>query len=249
MEVHHHPHHKEERKWYHYFWEFFMLFLAVSGGFFVENQREKIVERHREKEYIESIIKDLKSDTIWINTFLKDQQWSVNSYDSVIILLGQSKRSQAEQQRLYYLVRMAMRTSWPLEANQTAYEQMKFSGNLRLLHNQEIVDHVSKYYFKVKEIEYINSLITLRQQAVTEYEAKIIDGQVLHSMINESDFSFRMPEGNPVLFTNDMNIINEFTVRVHYLRSIMIYSISFAKKQKEEATSLLNFLEEEYELH
>ena len=249
MEVHHHPHHKSERKWHHYFWEFFMLFIAVSAGFFLENQREKIVERHREKEYIESMVKDLKSDTTWINKFLLDQQWSVDSYDSVIILLGKTARSQSEQQRLYYLIRMAMRTSWPNEANQTAYDQMKFSGNLRLLHSQETIDHISKYYFKIKEIEYITSLLTLRQQAVTEYEAKIVDGQVLHSMINEADFSFRMPEGNPVLFTNDRGIINEFTVRIHYLRSIMIYSINFAKEQKKEAITLLEFLEHEYHLH
>ena len=248
MEVHHHLEHKSQRKWHHYFWEFFMLFFAVSAGFFVENQREKLVEGHREREYIESIIKDLKSDTSWITGFLKDQQWSVNSYDSVIVLLGKNNRNQFEQQRLYYLIRMAMRTSWPNEANQTAYDQMKFSGNLRLLHNQEIIDHISKYYFKIKEIDYITTLITLRQQAVTEYEAKIVNGQVLHSMINESDFSFNMPEGNPALFINDRNIINEFTVRIHYLASIMIYSINFAKEQKEEATSLLEYLEKEYNL-
>lgn len=33
-----------------------MLFLAISLGFFVENLREYNVERHREKEYINSLI-------------------------------------------------------------------------------------------------------------------------------------------------------------------------------------------------
>ena len=55
MEVHTHTH-TPRKKWTHYFWEFFMLFLAVTLGFFVENQREHLVEHRREKQYIRSMI-------------------------------------------------------------------------------------------------------------------------------------------------------------------------------------------------
>ena len=48
MEVHQHTH-TPRKKWTHYFWEFFMLFLAVTLGFFVENQREHYIEGQREK--------------------------------------------------------------------------------------------------------------------------------------------------------------------------------------------------------
>lgn len=37
-----------------------MLFLAVFLGFIAENIREGIAERHRENEYIEPMVKDLK---------------------------------------------------------------------------------------------------------------------------------------------------------------------------------------------
>ena len=40
MEVHHHPHVRHSKRWKDYLFEFLMLFLAVSAGFFVENQRE-----------------------------------------------------------------------------------------------------------------------------------------------------------------------------------------------------------------
>jgi hypothetical protein len=55
MEVHHHPdlHHKP-RKWKEYFLEFLMIFLAVTMGFFAESFRENIVNKEREKKYIES---------------------------------------------------------------------------------------------------------------------------------------------------------------------------------------------------
>jgi len=247
MEVHHHSH-SPRQKLTHYIWEFFMLFLAVSAGFFVENQREHYIEGKREIKYIEAIVEDLKSDTAWINQFLVDQQWSVNAYDSVILLLNKETKDQYTMQRLYYLVRMAMRMSWPNEVNQTAYDQLKNSGNMRLIHDHDIGDSIAEYYFFVREIGYITELLTLRQQAVTEYEAKLIDGNILRSMIDANGLSVSMPDGYPLLITEDKMVINEFLVRVHYLSSIMIYSINFAKQQSRLAIDLLGFLNEEYHL-
>lgn len=66
MEVHAHTH-TARKKWYHYLWEFLMLFLAVFCGFLAENQREHLAERHREKEYIVSMIEDLKNDSAFLS--------------------------------------------------------------------------------------------------------------------------------------------------------------------------------------
>src|SRR6266576_3063364 len=69
MEVHAHSHtadpdsHRGKKKWHHYFWEFLMLFFAVTLGFFVENQREHMAEHQREKQFMQSMLEDLKSDT------------------------------------------------------------------------------------------------------------------------------------------------------------------------------------------
>ena len=73
MEVHHHSH-TERKKWTHYFWEFLMLFLAVFCGFLAENQREHFVERKREKEYIRSMIEDLKLDTSGLSADNDDEK-------------------------------------------------------------------------------------------------------------------------------------------------------------------------------
>ncbi|TMI97340.1 MAG: hypothetical protein E6H08_02350, partial [Bacteroidetes bacterium] len=69
MEVHAHTH-TPRKKWFHYFWEFFMLFLAVTLGFFVENQREHFIEDQREKKYAQSLYSDLKLDTARVS-FIK----------------------------------------------------------------------------------------------------------------------------------------------------------------------------------
>ena len=63
METHaHHLHKAPGTKIWHYFFEFLMLFLAIMLGFFVENRREQFVEHHREKQYMQSLVKDLEQD-------------------------------------------------------------------------------------------------------------------------------------------------------------------------------------------
>src|SRR6187397_1529446 len=103
MEVHHHSHtsdpdsHRGRKKWTHYFFEFLMLFLAVFAGFLAENWREHIVERKREKEYILSMIEELKLDTAGLASDNHTRKEAVVLYDSVITLLQKKERSQFEQ--------------------------------------------------------------------------------------------------------------------------------------------------------
>src|SRR6188768_2713438 len=87
MEVHQHPH-TAGKKWTHYFWEFFMLFLAVTLGFFVENQREHYFENQREKKYIQSFYEDLTADEydLQLNTnFLRDQMLQADTLQKLML--------------------------------------------------------------------------------------------------------------------------------------------------------------------
>jgi hypothetical protein len=252
MEVHHHSHPStgsgNRKKWTHYFWEFFMLFLAVTLGFFVENQREHYIENKRERKYVDAIVNDLAADTSWVNMYTHNQRVAVYAFDSVILLLRQNKKDEFSLGRLYYLVRMAIRLSSANKANDNAYDQMRSSGNLRLLRKQAIVDSISNYYFNLKEIDLINNPLLQRQQAMVEFEGKLFDGNVFHQMTDINSFEFSVPESGTPLITEDKAVINDFITRVHYLISVMLYSENFAKQQKAKAISLIEFLKKEYHL-
>ena len=60
MEVHHHPE-VEKKGFKEYILEGLMIFLAVMMGFFAESLRERIADGNREKEFMVSMIEDLKS--------------------------------------------------------------------------------------------------------------------------------------------------------------------------------------------
>ena len=47
-----------------------MLFLAVTLGFFVENQREHYIEHKRGEQYLKSFVEDLKTDTAGFSTII-----------------------------------------------------------------------------------------------------------------------------------------------------------------------------------
>ena len=254
MEVHHHPHtsdpdsHRGRKKWTHYFFEFLMLFLAVFAGFLAENWREHIVERKREKEYIRSMIEDLNRDTTVLALDNSIRKQAVLMYDSVITLLNKKNRSQFEQQRIYYLIRMGLRLSpFPI-LNDRTYEQMKSSGNLRLIHEKEISDKITHYYFNIKEFSYNTDQTLSRLQSLIEIQGKVFDGAVFQEMINTENFEINQPGGSPALITEDKQTLNELSVGIHYVLSIILYSRNFVSGLEKEASQLIETLKKEYHL-
>src|SRR6478735_5180561 len=102
MEVHH-PHHPTHKKrWTEYLLEFFMLFLAVFLGFLAESKREKLVERHREKEYMHSLLQDLKQDSLKFSGIIKYNNADLKNIDTSINLLNSSTITDSASKILYY---------------------------------------------------------------------------------------------------------------------------------------------------
>src|SRR4030095_12543298 len=139
MEVHAHAH-TPRKKWTHYLWEFLMLFFAVFCGFLAENQREHMVEQRREKEYMRSLIEDLKTDTANLNE---------------AILLGEGVREKLEE-LLFFLnsapVKDSVEKLYRLNAGigrvvKVGFEdrtssQLKNAGNMRLIRKSSVADSI-----------------------------------------------------------------------------------------------------------
>src|SRR5215813_13521751 len=90
MEVHTHTH-TERKKWTYYLWEFLMLFLAVFCGFLAENQRENMIEHKKAKQFAISLLSDLQSDTLALNTAIGLANKRMLAIDSFIALIEQPK--------------------------------------------------------------------------------------------------------------------------------------------------------------
>lgn len=94
----------KRKNWKSYFKEFFMLFLSVFCGFLAENYRESLSSEKIEKEYILSLIEDLKTDTTNLKeyiSFRKEKSVLMDSLAGMIL----SKERNLHGNQIYFLAR------------------------------------------------------------------------------------------------------------------------------------------------
>ncbi len=144
METHaDHLHRVPGKKIWHYFFEFLMLFLAVFCGFMAENWREQLQEHRREKEYIYSIVQDLKSDTLQSAKILMYLRRKSEGIDSVMAALLSPKI--AENSNNVYRLWTQNLDLKTFVSNDRTIQQLKNSGELRLIRNKAVSDRIMQY--------------------------------------------------------------------------------------------------------
>ena len=144
MEVHHSKHLTHKKKWGEYLLEFLMLFLAVFLGFVAENIRETSVERHREKEYIQNMVQNLKDDTAQLNRDIPRLTLYTQKLDTLVHL---SKLDFTVPENLKALTKLTLEYAiyyHRFTSNNATLIQLK-SGNLRLIQRGNVSDSILKY--------------------------------------------------------------------------------------------------------
>jgi hypothetical protein len=235
------------KKWNHYFFEFLMLFLAVTLGFFVDNVREGRAERQLELQHMQSLIADLRQDTLRFNKQIEEATTVICMCDSITQILDKPERTAHDQQRLYLLSRAMSPKIQPHFLNDRTFEEMRGSGTLRLINKNTIADSISTYYYFTKELVWLNELVLTRFQRKVELESKIFRAAFYEEMLDKGTFAFRALPGNPPLATNDKAVLNEFAVTIHYVSSVTAYKKNYLVRLKVNANRLLAILNEEYE--
>lgn len=248
MEVHHHahdssaPHHR--KNWKSYFWEFLMLFLAVFCGFLAEYKLEHVIEHQREKQYVQSLIEDLKNDQVVLSRHITTVQNSALMLDTLVNILNNPVDISKRTGDLYYLVRLAPRLK-PLSTNTRTFEQLKNSGNFRLIRNLETSNKIMAYYEK---LPLIHLLENINETEFTEYKkvaAKIFNPAVFIKMEGKNDEIMRSFD-NPSLRSTDTELLQELSVFAVYLHGTRKGIVGSAEEFKNSGDKLLKYLQEEY---
>ena len=243
MEVHAHTQ-TARKNWTHYLWEFLMLFLAVFCGFLAEYQLEHIIENQREKKYISSFIEDLRADTAFITLYIKAKIEKKRDHDSLIWYLNTADPNKYGQ-RIYLFARQLTRTVNFFPADGTI-KQLKNSGGLRLIKNQQASDSIMAYD---QAIEKILLTQTRQEDEVTEIRpmmGKLMDPNVLETMVYGD--VIRPPSGNPALRTVNKEFILDFIYAIHQLKGSDALNKVRLERLKERAIEIILFLKKEYHL-
>jgi hypothetical protein len=219
MEVHHHSHHP--KKWKEYLTEFVMLFAAVTLGFFAENQREHFVERHREKQYLESLMDDLakdKQEMLFARKYTANQ---IAGLDTAIELLSKGNWS-AENIKTMYRVSLKTGGTRPITFIDRTSSQLR-SGGMRLIEDKNISNLITEYWQLIAQLnEFENVTIYQYKLNIKNLTYKIIDGtkyiDVKNKVIND----------DATLLTYDNVILKEYNNRLINLKfDINAYIVNY----------------------
>ena len=234
MEVHAHTH-TPRKKFRHYFWEFLMLFLAVFLGFIAENQREHYIEHKREKNYMKSIVEDIRKDTAILNNCILFHKARIKIVDT--LLYEMSKTEMINDCRR--AAELSYQTGFiDFVYNDGTIQQLKSAGGLRIIRNKKVIDTIMFYDKEVRQL-YIG------QEIFNRFMSSFID----HNLRFFPSMSLDRIKNKPIpILSKDKSSI-EFYYGVEQQYQIFLSMLVEAHKNLlTKAEKLLVLIQKEYHL-
>lgn len=259
MEVHHHPH-AGKKKFREYLSEGFMIFLAVTLGFIAENIRELLSEHAKENEYILNIRKDLLTDTVNQNIWITALKRKMENCDSLIAIL-EVPGSTTKGKEMYYYARMATRGG-EFDANTNTLDELKNSGNFRLLRKREIINSLLDYEKIILRYQQVNAFESKENELLYPMIGILFDATVFQTMLvtdasvmgGETDYAsgtrsnIQKPAGNPQLRNHTADQLNQLIYYLHQRKASFLGEMMQLYQEKKAALELVTLLNNQYHL-
>lgn len=246
MEVHHHSH-TPRKKWSHYFWEFFMLFLAVTLGFFVENQREHMVEHRREKQYIRSMVVDLQADTTKLGNISRNHKVVAVGIDS--ILVNYDEFATGRYSRAFFQHMWSLDGFTDFIYTDRTIEQLKSSGNMRLIRKQAASDSIITYDDEARDFLIEQDGLQLIHNKLSDHLNEILNLRLVMKEFRKDPKALASNPSIDLLLTHDKVKIESFYNQLDLYRNALLAKSDVAEYLKKTATRLIAFLNDQYHLH
>jgi hypothetical protein len=249
MEVHHHPQ-VEKKGFKEYFLEFLMIFLAVTMGFFAESIREHLADNSKEKQYINSMIADLKGDTAGLREIIDINIKKVSGIDTMISLLNKPSLTMDEEKQLYILNSRYASNIAKMDWNDGTIRQLLTSGNLRLMSEQGISDSMMNYYGPNKDIATGQADILYESVKRTFFGAEYIFDRAFtkHSMNKDSSFSGKPMPDTVRLLTKEKTVLKKYAQMALTSQALINNYLSMLFQMHKRAKNLLLFLQAKYDI-
>lgn len=245
MEVHHHPHvgNKNVKE---YFLEGFMIFIAVCLGFIAENIRHYYMNKDIEKRNMEMVVVNLKDDLDNLKEMMYRNKIQIFYIDTLLRYQSYPSVDSIFKPNYFIYVKHAL-TNFNYKSNTSAIDQMKSSGNLRLVSNKEVLLAIADY-------EVLNKIIIDNQNYIFNNTSRAIELLGKFSFLNESV--------DPDVMTAQIERMHSLDDRLNHRNDrYEFYNIARMKKtlvsslllkqmemQGLNAEKLIQLLEKEYDM-
>jgi predicted house-cleaning noncanonical NTP pyrophosphatase (MazG superfamily) len=253
MEIHHHSHHP--KKWKEYISEFFMLFLAVFAGFMAESYLEYRAERHKEHDYLVSLVTDLKLDSADMSYKMNNMKELVDTSRSVSKLLTKNYFSKEEVYQIYKNTIFLETKDCFLQFANGTIDQLRNAGGFRLIQNKEINDKIKDYILDQGRLSVQTELFRIEWTNSKHQKLNLLHSYVLYSkgetfedlkfVLDESTLEeFKKNTGSYFLSNERKDLLRYSNSIVSQMGYLKVYRI-MTKLQKEKATALILLIQKE----
>ena len=238
MEVHH-PHHlTHKKKWSEYILEFFMLFTAVTLGFFAENLREGIAEKHKKEELLIAVAEDFKKDYNQIEFHKAFDQNKIKISDSLDKLIDLDP-SEVDQQQYYRLINN-LYMSWKFNSNSRSRIEAESKGYISEKENEELANYISKYTFHLTDL----TELLAQEQASYEKFNENINKYVVDSLERKASRFPRIDipykKGIKPIEKGDKEKLKFLLIGVRTFNDIALYNIDSLQFYANKAINFIN---------
>jgi hypothetical protein len=213
-----------------------------------ENIREHQIEQNREKQYIVSFVADLESDIVNILEGMPRKDARIKAIDTLFQYFNENPNVTSVPA---IIVKKMKRAAYDRSyvRNTTTINQLKNSGNLRLIQNRRVVDSIASYDWRWSRVEYYRETYITNQKDIYHLEEEILEAKDIIGFYINND-SLTSENSSPI--TGNIRIRRE---KLNAYLNLLSRQLIVTKLDKENyrkiavmSRDLINNIKHEYDL-
>ena len=239
--------------------ELVLVVLGILIALQINNWNEERLEQQQIADYAHALIKDLERDLAMIKVIKSEIDVLIQKIDTLAAYIDNRTIEDVRNIDLYYLMRAPFYR--PYAWNRTALEQIKSSGALRQMKNQELAEKISAYEAFTNHLEgdyafdrtvgtnavaLAGTVIDMNYQNVHE---NFGSGSPMSFSFPDSPFHAAFEDSNLSLLTDNMEdirvVVNSYLILGGYY-GIRPRSYTEMPRLAADATELIELLKDEY---
>ena len=225
-----------------------MLFLAVFCGFLAEYYLEHTIEHNREKQFIESLIKDIDADTSQLSRIKGFRLARLSSIDSFNTYLAKNTSATISLRGIQLLNNLRGHVAF--FENSGTLDQLKNAGGLRLIRKRNVVDSIQLYDQQIKRMALRDAYETDEMRYAVRLSYKMIDGIMLSNMYADTSYfnNNTLRTGASGAIAYNSKDAGEYLNSLVTYRFVVVSNMQVQESLKKIAEHLLLLIKREYHI-
>ena len=129
--------------------EVLLVVFGILVALQINSWNQQVQDRGKEKEYLASIKEDLITDTINLGLILTEVEKNLDAAVTLIKFLNQPQQEFYDTTKIYEAIRYAG-FLMTFETNSPTFDDLRSTGNLKLILNMELKKSISSYYTSIE---------------------------------------------------------------------------------------------------